>query len=224
MRTLDPTLLNEVANRPTVRPLLHGCGHIDFTPYADDPENFLFESVRGGYLMIRVFEEVYEGHTVYEPGKGSAREALRTGEKVIRHMFTQTPALELVGKIPDYNEPSIKLAHMLGFRQEALRDRYCYMNLPLDRWISTCSTAELRGRAFLEHLGQPHDQYLGRRMGAALDMINAGYVEKGVDTWNRRAVMALQEPMKIVSTTPLVLEIDDVIIGRTKFGWEKQHD
>jgi hypothetical protein len=220
-RTFDPTRLNEIANRPTVRPLLRGNGALDFSPYAAETEHFLFESELGGYLMIRVFDNTYEGHTIYDRTPGSALNAARTGREVVDYMFLHTNATVLLGKIPCDNDPSLKLAHLLGFRQQCLREGYAYLNLPLDRWVGACSTTAVRGRAFLEHLGLPQDDYFSRQMGAAIGMINAGNVEKGVDTWNRQAVFALADPINIVTLNPLVLEIGNKMIGRTKFGWEK---
>lgn len=231
-RTLDGTIFTQVANHETVRPLMGGSGYLNLMPAVADPNNYSFMvDENGGFIVMPLYEGVYEVHTVYK-NNGSALKMVREMKRCRDYMFTETLAEALLTKVADDNAGAIWLAEQCGFQEVFWREAawsplvgLSYRKLDLDRWTNICSTLEGQGRAFHEILERAKlqagsevpvhvdDAVHDRAVGAAVAMIKAGNVIKGVNTYNRWAVFAGYAPVSIISLQPVVVDIMDAVMG-----------
>jgi hypothetical protein len=232
IRTLDGTGLSAVANREDTRPYLGGKGDIDLIPMISNPENFALVDEIGGYVFYRLYENTYEGHTIYPP-EASYKMKWRGVMDAFDYMFTRTDCEEIVTKCPDNNPGAGAMAEKLGFhkmwrREKAWDDEFgvSYRNLPLDRWADLCSTAGEWGRQFHSMIDEakqarksvlpehPEDTTHDHIVGASIMMARRGQVVKGVNFYNRWAMFAGYGPVKMLSEAPVVIDAGEgVIVG-----------
>lgn len=235
IRTMDGGFLTKIANREDVRPYMGGEGVLDLDPIIGDPVNFAFvdDDLEGGYVFCMLYDGVYEGHTIFPPS-APYRPKVRLIRSCFNYMFTATDCTEIVTKIPDTHEGASRMADMLHFLPGFSRENawghgvgVAYRNLPLDRWATTCSTAEEQGHMFHSMLEQakaaagselpvhPDDVIHDRMVGACIHMIRAGNLEKGVRAYNQWALFAGYGIISIVSQQPVVVDVQDALIGIT---------
>jgi hypothetical protein len=231
-RTLDGQFLTSLANDVLVRPALGGEGVLDLMPVVADPNNYaLVEDGLGGFVYLPLYEGVYEVHTIFRRGV-SPRKVAALAARSLEYMFVNTLTQAVVTKVPDDNRGADWLVRQCGFsplgrRNDAWKPGVgiTYWKLDLDGWMKACSTLEEWGRAFhgtLERakieagsqLGaHADDGYHDRAVGAAVSMIKAGNTVKGVDTYNKWAILAGYAPAVLVSLQPFVVDIYDAILG-----------
>lgn len=207
-RTMDATFINEVANHPEVRPFLGGEGPLDFTLFAQTPQNLVIEADGGGWLLQPVWPGVYELHTLFLPiGRGKAFFAQI--KEMFRFVFTTTDATEIVTKCPDNNPAARMAATLVGFRERFRRENawesgvgISYMALTIDDWALRDTEAIKAGEEFHDVLEaakvakgsdrpiHDDDQTHDRFAGAAWLILNAGQPDKAVAFYNRWAIFA----------------------------------
>lgn len=233
MRTMAYQKLEEIANLPEVRPSLGlGDQRIELRDIVGKPGNFCFANDDGGFVVIRLTEGLYEAHTIFPPDK-NVRNLIKLMWDAQEFMFLETDCMNLCSKVPEDNEGAIWLAGMARFGEPVFHRNGVwrpgvavrYHNLPLDRWAGACSTS-LRavGEFFHGLLAQakqaqgitdpqhPDDALHDQMVGLAYKMIAAGNVGKGVDTYNRYALLAGYVSMQVVWGQPLVLDTGDAVI------------
>lgn len=227
-RTLNPFNLNTVANHPDVRPWLGGEGEIDLSALISDPRNFALEINGGAFLLIAKETGVYEAHSMFLPE--ARRHTVSAMRSTLEYMFIQTDMFRIVTQIPDDNPAAASLASKGGFkpwfrREDTLLGPSEFVMLELDSWVQDNASLEADGDWFHEQLlaakfeagsrlpEHPHDPAHERAVGAAVRMIKAGNVGKGVSTYNRCAVCAGYAPLAILSFNPVVIDVVDAVIG-----------
>lgn len=235
MRTFEAKILTELANDPLIRPALGGTGDIDLTKVAADPNNYVFETVQGGFLITQLQPggTQYEWHTVFRPGANKGSNPVITfAREVQEYMFTRTACTELVTKVPMDNISAGRLAEWGGFEESFKREDawkpgvgVSYRILTLDRWVGLCYAALEAGKAFHSLLEDAKkakgsafpvrvdDELHDRWVGAAVLMTKQGNLIKGVDAYNRWAAFIGCPPFRIVSMQPFVMETQEAIIG-----------
>lgn len=229
VRLQDVDAMNHLANTPEVRPYLLGKQVIDITDQVADLNNFAFwnEAIQMGFIMIRVDVETVEVHTIARP-RGDFKVALEYAEMVRDWVFINTTITRMYTKVAKKNAGARLLATKQGFRTwhdlgVPMDGEYMeVLSLSLDRWASICSRAQLRGHTFhaeLEPLleeGADHedDETHDRFVGAAILIAEEGRNPvKGLDLYNRWAVVAGYAPVEIVSGAPLVVHIGTALVG-----------
>lgn len=236
-RTMNAALLNSIANHPEVRPwLLGGEGEIDLTiPFAN-PANVALEAVNGGFFLPKLDAGLYEVHSIFAPDHPPG-EAIEAGRAGLRYMFTATDAVELVTKVPVDNKPALGLARNLGFREIEKHESgagvgkpYSRYSLTLERWRALDehlpalgeefhraleAAKEAAGSALVTHA---HDLSHDRAVGATVAMVMAGNPMKAAHQYNRWALFAGYAPIKLLSASPVILDVVDAIVSLTADG------
>lgn len=224
-RTFSPDKFNEVANRTKIRSLLGGEGDLDFSAPIQNVDNFFLETEHGGFFYHNLYGSVFEVHTIFED-RVPARKVRRAAQDSLEYMFIKTACDAVKTKVPSNNPGAAWLCDNCAFHTDFVRKNawapgvdMSFRSLTLDRWLGVCSTLE-EGRAFhglLERSGKhpnhPDDEAHDRAVGAAVRMIRAGNVEKGVATYNKWAVFAGYMPVRLMSVNPTVVDIGTAIVG-----------
>jgi hypothetical protein len=168
-------------------------------------------------------------------------EAMRVAQEALHMAFVKTDAIELLTMVPG-NMPHAKLmARRNGFRHLFDRPKLWHVSgerfdvgfyrLTLEEWIMTGIHSEA-GRKYhnrLHHeLGandHPDDPVHDSFVGAAIEMVLSGNVTKGIDTYNRWARFALYQPVRVISTDPLRIDIKQCVlrVDGDQFFMEKHH-
>lgn len=226
-RTFDPAMLNEVVNHPEVRPFLFSTveGAIDLTETVMNANNYALVTEGGGFILIPHEPGIYEVHSQFLPEhRRHTRKAMRAG---FDYMFTKTDCQMVVTKVPDSNAGAVALAQAAGFRLLFRREDgqfgpTSFMGLSCDEWAQANPELEADGEWFHDGITaavkaarpdlpeHPEDKSHDRAVGAAVRMIRAGNVAKGVEHYNRWARLAGYTPARLVSQNPLALDVSEV--------------
>jgi hypothetical protein len=226
VRTFDAGFLNSVANHPEIRPWLAGEGEIDLSAIIGSIENYALVSDSGGFLLTPNAPGVYEVHSMFLPGG----DALGFMMEAQEWMFTRTACQAITSKVPKSNRAAKGLALKGGlgtiFEREDAELGHCeYVELPIMKWAMRNKGLEAEGERFHALLEQakleagselpvhPHDPAHERAVGAALLMIERGQPMKGVDFYNRWAMLAGYAPIRLLSTSPVTVDVVDAIVA-----------
>lgn len=234
-RTVNAALLNRVANDPAVRPWL-SCEEmgvpadapIDLSEAIRDLSNVALVTNGGGFLLHARGGGDYEVHSMFLPeARSGTVAAMRAG---MDYMFTRTDCQKLITKVPDDNKAAANLAAAGGFKPVFRREAVwngggvSYQALTIDDWAMANAGLEADGEWFHRKLEEAkkaagselpihgHDEAHERAVGAAVRMIRAGNVAKGVAFYNRWARLAGCPEIGLLSMTPVVLDVVDAVI------------
>lgn len=234
-RTMDAAFLNSVANHADVRPLLGGAGEINLSGILSSPENFGFQFDHGGFVVTKLEHGVYECHSMFLP-EGRGQGVTEAMQESLRFMFTSTDCLEIVTKCPDGNKAAFGAARAMGFIKSfrlekgwplpdgELGGMDC-MRLTLAKWTEKDDTVEVAGNWFHERLEEltaeigktipkHYDEPAhNRAVGASVLMLQAGNTVKAAASYNLWARFAGFPPIKILSLNPVVIDMDQVVVG-----------
>lgn len=234
-RHVNATLLNAVVNDASVRPWVGpGTHELDLSPVVADAANVLLMDEHGGCLFERVGAGTYEVHTQFLPeGRGPA--ALQAVRDALHWMFTQTDAIEIQTKVPVNNIPALALVKAIGGELHFYRDRVWetaegligvnHYVQTIDAWAGKADTAKAAGEWFHGKLeaakaqsasGSPvhdDDEAHDRYVGATVEMILAGQIDKGLWFYNRWARFAGYAAVAQIADSPPVIDIQDAILA-----------
>lgn len=239
-RTLDAGVLNEIANHPEVRPWLGGIGPINLANLIANPANIALESEHGGYVLENQGGGQYEAHTLFLPqGRRFAYDAAVEG---FRYLFTATDCTRIVTKVPAGNIAAAAHAKRCGFVEMFTRDAVwpgtdgpedvSYQALTFDTWMALDPEVSIKGRWFHDALEaakieagsvrevHADDEAHDRAVGAAVLMFQSGNPGKAAWLYNQWAALAGYTPLKVLSLTPLVVDVIDAVVEVTAGGME----
>jgi hypothetical protein len=232
-RTFQPAKVNAVLNDPGVLPWIAQAGQerLDATALLSDRRNVALLAPIGGVVLFHFHEPtVYEVHTQFIEGARGAG-AIRAVREAIWWMFTRTDAMELLTRVPCNNPAALGLVRAIHGRREYLREGEwrpqdgspavdCeHYALRYWDWLYTASGIERRGADFhaeleqqceelgIAHAPHPRDSAHDRAVGATVDTIRAGQVDKALILYNRWARFAGYAGIGIVQRYPLVLDL-----------------
>ena len=227
----DNELLCSILNEGRVKRLRECDNAGEFNPsvYTETPPNFaVVVGEDDGCFLARCCEVGgYEIHTNLLPrvwGKSSP-----LAVDALMFAFLSTDAVVLYTKVPDSNHPAYSFALRMGFqpifRREGvwLKDGKVwgmqYMRMGIDDW---CLQGRLGcvGEAFHTELHRkapwiaphPHDPVHEAYVGLFIALCVQDRVEKGQFFYNRWARFAGYETIKVLSTSPLKLDIGSALI------------
>lgn len=234
-RTMDATFLNGVANHADVRPSLGGVGALDLSQTIADPKNVTLQGEYGGFVGVRLEPGVYECHSMFlrEGRGGYALDAMREG---LRYLFTRTDCIEVVTKAPEGNLAALGAARGMGFVVSFRLDKgwplgdgqfgpVDCMSLPFKKWVAKDDAVQERGEWFhnrLEELTTAQGKAIpvhyeelahNRAAGASVLMFEAGNPVKATASYNLWAKTAGFPTMRLLSLNPVILDMDQVVIG-----------
>lgn len=231
-RTMDATFLNTVANHPDVRPWLGGDGPLDLTAMLANPANLAGVTAHGGFVAVAVWPGRYEVHSLFLPD-GRGTESVRAMRAACDYIFTVSDATELVTKVPSANTAADGLARLAHFAPLATvpmpwtggtRTLVGLLSLSIDRWALHSAAAWTLG-GWLHQTFEAVKAATGSTLpahaeddethhymaGAALLLIRAGQTVKGVDLYNRWALLAGYPGIRVVREHPPILDLDGMI-------------
>lgn len=235
--------LNEIVNHPSIYPWIKGAHTepLDLTGFAANPANVCFVGEHGCVIFQRHQPGIWEFHTCVLP-EGRGQWMLDQWKAVSRWMFTKTDAYELMTKCPDGNLASKAGARAVGCTKMFRTGKIWSVNwelVPVDvysiilqDWI--CRAHELAevGRDFHTRLESKYvkigkkesihekDETHNIYVGATVEMLLAGQVNKAVISYNRWARMTSYAPISVVSYDPLVIDIFEAKLRITDGDFE----
>lgn len=215
-RTMDAARLNALANHPDIRPfVLGGEGPLDLTPLVMNPAVVVLEAEHGAFVLVPIQKTVYELHTLWTP-EGRGAPFFAHAAEMFCYVFTRTPALEVVTKVPDGNRGAAIASAKVGFRERFHRAVMSFRSISIEAWAlgsEACLDEVARFHAIMKEAGvlsHGDDPVHDHIMGAALLMAHAGQQAKGVDFYGTWASFAGYASVAIVG--PNVLDVRDAII------------
>lgn len=244
IRVLNPEPLIELASNPSTRPWLGGTEDIApiITAAVENVANYSFlAGDAGGYLYICKAQGLYEVHTIGTPDGG--RDFVRTMAKArtdtLRFMFLETDAHEIVTIVPKPNIAAMNWATHAGFRVDFLREKAFdlmgdmvdafYLSLPYGNWVLTDPANRREGERFHAFIHQytpddhGDDEVHDSWVGATLDGAQRGNAVKCITLYNRWAVRAGYEPLRVLTMNPLCIDIGSAIVQITADGLDCLH-
>lgn len=220
----DKTRLEEICNDPSIRlwTSFEGAPLCDGLKYLTKP-SFSVIGEEGCFLASYLDPTRYIIHTNILPDFRGER-AVKASQEALAIAFLQTDATELLTMVPS-TIPHAKLhARRMGFRSLFVRKnlwpcnghRYDveFYSLSVGDWVADggCSAS---GAWFHDQLGETnhaddpiHDAFVG----AAVEMVKAGNVVKALGTYNEWARLAMYEPVHVISTSPLRIDIKQCVL------------
>lgn len=235
IRTLHADVFNEIANHPEVRPWLGGTHELDLTETIANPENFAFltDEEMGGYIYHKLQPGLYAVHTLSLP-EGRGRQMLGARSQSLREMFIKSDAVEIVTMVPDGNLGALTWAKHAGFRETFRRESafdlmgemvgVSYQSLTYQDWVIHDAANRREGAIFHQAIHQVveddhgDDPVHNALVGATMEGCLNGNIEKAITLYNRYAVHAGYQPIKVLTTRPLVLDISSAIIEYSADG------
>ena len=223
----DQAAVEAICNDPLIRvwTAFEGAPLCNAEKYLTHP-SFVVIGDEGCFLAQSYGEARYCVHTNLLPHCRGAQ-AMRVAREALRMAFVQTDCRELVTMVPADNPQADWMARAMGFRLvfkrvslwPGLLGRHDvrFFSMSIDDWISTgaCSDSgrwfhdKLQAHELVEHPDDPiHHAYVG----AAVEMIRVGNVDKGLAVYNRSARFAFYEPVRVVSNDPLRIDIRDCVL------------
>lgn len=224
----DKALIESIANNPLLRvwTAFDGAPLCDAAKYLTAP-SFTVLDDRGCFLALCIDPGRYVIHTNLLPHCRGA-DAMVAVADALKVAFICTDAVELLTMVPKMMPHAKLVAKRAGFvhqfdRKElwpagGIKHDVEFYRLALTDWIGTgvCNKA---GGAYHERLhhvlgacAHPTDETHDAYAGAAVEMVLAGNVTKGVETYNRWARFALYEPVKVLSLDPLRIDIKQCVL------------
>lgn len=232
-RTLDPSFLSWVAHHPDVRPTLGGTAplHDHIAAVVGNPNNVALVCEFGGFLVVKLEPGVYECHSMFLT-EGRGTEVLTAMRSGLHYMFVHTDCLEMVTKAPEGNKAAFGAARTMGFSVTYRLDKgwplagggfgpVDCMSLPIGKWMQKDRVAQEKGEWFHQRLEEATTGKLpvhydepshNKAVGAAVLMFQAGNNVKAINTYNLWARRSGFAPIKALSLTPLILDMDQVIV------------
>ena len=229
-RTADATAFNVIANHPMVRPWIGGDGAADLTAVVAEPSNIALLGEAGGFVCMNHGAGRYEVHSLFDPSR-SGQAAIHAMRDAMAYMFTSTPCVELLTKVPVDNLAAKGLARLAGFTPqfESLsawnaesQKLTAFYSLPVEKWALLSRESKRMGAWFHamldtirtdeQHTAHPDDAVHDAMVGATIGMLQAGLVWKAVTYYNRWALWTGYETLVVESECPLVVSFDQLRI------------
>jgi hypothetical protein len=242
-RIFDGEKINRIVNDPSVYPWVRGpCeGPLDLGPLLQDKRHVCLMAELGGCLFVQQSPGIFEAHTQVLP-KGRGEWAINVVSEALHYMFTRTDAVEIWTRCPKGNLGARVLAKAIGGREEMTVQRgwvqdgqiipATIFSLTVQEWMKTAPGLVEVGEWFHNKLEEEYlisgyaepvhedDPSHNRYVGAAVEMIRGGQAFKGEIFYNRLAAMSGYQPIKILNTDPVQIDIRDAVLemhGRNFF-------
>lgn len=236
-RSFDADAINQIINHPSVFQYAstQGVDRLDVSPLVADKRNVLLMAEGGGILCLWQEPCVYEVHTNFlKPDRERQSQAgpyiRNMCLAAYRWMFTHTDCIYLLTRIPAHNRAAAVFSPLVGWVKEFERKAawatvdgemvdVTYHALRYDDWVRKTPDLMRVGREFHElleaefrrhgHAEKPHpdEDCHDLHVGACVEMILAGQIDKALEFYNRWARFAGYGPIALVSRAPAVIDI-----------------
>lgn len=237
-RDFTAARVNRVCNDPSIFAdiSLPQQESLDLSPVVSDLRNIVLMCDEGGIVAHWREPGVYEIHTQFtERYRGVS--AVRTTREMISWLFLHSPAMELQTKVPDCNQGAQGLVKAISGRFEFERQgawqgpqgpcAVAYYTLRWTDWLYSpwaMGGLATRGEWFHQRLEAAKRAFLAPseahapdaahdvNVGATIELIFHGQVDKGLTLYNRWSRFAGYAEVRLVSASPLIIDIQDAII------------
>lgn len=230
-REKDASRINAILNHPEVRPWVAEMdrGVLDLTSAVENERNILLSGEYGACMFFKLLPGVYEVHTQTLP-EGRGKWAKQFIEQALSWMFIRTDCYEVITRVPKAHAAARNMTLFVGARYEFTRENSDIFQgkrtdveiyaIRIQDWIIRAEGLEERGAWFHERINaevkrlgieeHPHaeDVNHNRYVGAAVEMGLAGQVVKGVQLYNRWALVSRQPIVYFVSNDPPTIKFD----------------
>lgn len=232
-RDFTPERVNRVINHPSVllwmapQPLPE---LLDFSRLMADTSNVVLFSDFGGAIFLQLDETCFELHTQFLP-EVRGRPVVRFMHQALEYIFTHTNCMNVMTKVPLHNAAARALTQHFHFTLEGTRKGHWnagdagmmdveYYNYNWDDWVRHSPLLATQGETFhqrleseCERLGvanvaHPADIWHDHVVGATLDTVYAGLVDKACILYNRWAKFAEYATLRVVSRLPAIVEFE----------------
>lgn len=241
-RSLDAAEINPVLNDPSVFPYVSTLGieRLDVSDFVADQRNVLLMGEGGGILALWQEPGIYEIHTAFLTDE-SSRETradsyvLNFSLAAYRWMFAHTDCLYLLTRIPAHNRAALWIAPHAGWVKEFERKAawatiagelvdVAYYALRYDDWVRKTLDLMRVGREFHQMLavelaregkaeeGHADEDCHDLHVGACIEMVIGGQVEKAVAFYNRWARFAGYGLIQLVSREPILIDVGTALV------------
>lgn len=224
--------INEIVNDPSIYPPIRGhhTGPLDLSRITPNPDHVCLVGEYGCVLFIKHQMGIYEFHASVLP-EGRGEWMIEANHAVFHWMFTKTDAFELLTKCPHGNIPAKIGAKAVGcslrfttrptWPQDGKLVPVDVYSIILQEWVKNANNLVESGKWFHNLLDiaytecgkaldiHENDDVHNRYVGSAVEMIRGGQVGKAINFYNRWAVMSDYKKIGVVSTDPLVIDIDE---------------
>lgn len=237
-RVFNSKRINEIVNDKSVFDLIapEGIGEtIDLTDTVNNLNNFVLmdfeEPSLGGFVFFATpISNTYEVHTQFLP-EGRGQYAYGLAKDALHYMFCKTDCVEVLTKVPRFNHPANAFAKSLGFTQEFTRKNAWikksnssphdldFLSLRFLNWALNDPDSLIRGNEFRKtldkfqiHVNHPTDVVHDKVVGACLEIIFSGPIDKAIHLYNKWTLFAGYEPALKITSNPLVLSMGNLIL------------
>ena len=195
---------------PEIESILSMDGESMFQPGVD------FRVQKGFYLLddYAIFwcnpidDRTMEVHTTFTPNhRGKyARDLTRVGQRMI---FSELSVERLVTKCKLHHKYVVAFAQWMGFKQIGTIEDTIILECPIEAYVMLDN--DLSDFAIDVDFPLPRDcpQAQSNFAGFAISCFRSGMLMKGIQTYNRMAVLMNWEPLLLTSTNPILLTIGD---------------
>jgi hypothetical protein len=195
---------------PRIESILSMDGESMFQPGID------FRTQKGFYILddYAVFwcnpidERTLEVHTTFTPDHRGryARDLTRVGQRMI---FSELSVERLVTKCKLHHKYVVAFAQWMGFKQIGTIDDTIILECPIEAYVMLDN--DLSDFAIDIDFPLPMDcsQVQSNFAGFVISCLRSGMLMKGIQTYNRMAVLMNWEPLLLTSTNPILLTIGD---------------
>lgn len=229
-RSLDAARANAILNDPDVFRFVSENGNaLDVTKQIAEKRNFLFLGEHGLTLYLSILPGIFEVHSAaLKNGRGSWM--LSFAQRSLDAIFTQSDAQEVMTRVPKGNVAATALTKACGFVHEFDSMHECLFDgqkvtpgtwrLSIHDWVKRSRYFAEVGAWMHHRLGEeaaklgikesPHapDEHHDRVAGAALSMLRAGQLAKGLLYYDRWAVLARHAIVTLASADPVAVKMD----------------
>lgn len=235
-REYDAKRINKIVNNPEVSRWVRGSypnDYIDISPLIADRRNICLTDELGGVVFVQHQMGLYDAHVQVLP-EGRGQWALHMVQEALKWVFTRTEAVEITTRVPKGNLGARALVRSIHGRSEFRLDPGWVVNgnpvyadvysLTIQEWFKTAPGLTEKGQWFHSKLESemakrgksepqhPEDPVHDRYVGAAVEMILGGQPGKAVVMYNRWAAITGYAQIKIVTESPLVLDVSNALL------------
>lgn len=214
--TENSALFNKVCNTPAVRGMVSWLGgDIDIQPLVDQGGGFVLDNEKdGGFFLQRSGEGSYVIHTAFLPSTPIGL-PYTFAKECLWVAFMALDVYQLYSSACDSNPAAKRLLRRSGFKED-FRSPSRFGGEREEGFYSLTIDEYIRNSEWCKHLGEEfhrlvedttnhgEDEVHDRYAGAAVGLVRSGNYQKAEEVYNRWAILAGYEALKVFEEDCLI--------------------